>query len=123
MQPNLFGEPEPERATPARKVKEPVEFTPAPMAVLRNRVSRCRSCNAEVVWAVTTRQVKGELRMRNAPFDLSPEPDGNIRLTVEGRTLRAYVIPKVARAGQNSLHKNHFSTCPDSAEWKGKGRQ
>jgi hypothetical protein len=95
------------------------------MAALRGKAVKCASCPALVVWAVTSRNIRpGVTKPGRMPVDLNPDPHGNVRLTIEGRTLRAHVLSKAAAAGKSSLHLSHFKTCPDADAYrtKGKGR-
>lgn len=73
--------------------------------------SRCRSCHAEVVWAVTSAG-------KRMPVDPQPTDDGNMILT-EDDPPQALVVP----TGQAALfavgtgaHRftSHFVTCPDA---------
>lgn len=70
---------------------------------------RCRTCKAEIRWAVTEQG-------RPIPLDLEPVPDGNIRLAAAhalGGMARAIVVPEQRRgelAGE--LYRPHFASCP-----------
>jgi hypothetical protein len=80
-------------------------------------VQRCRSCPADIVWAVTTRG-------RPMPVDAEPHPDGNIRLIPRMglTTPRAEVVTE-PRPGEQLRH-SHFTTCPDAGQHRrprGKG--
>ena len=72
---------------------------------------RCRSCKAEIRWAITT----GGYLM---PLDPDPVPDGNLRLETvlagEHKTPRVWVVPLAQRTGDDAgqLYKPHFATCP-----------
>jgi hypothetical protein len=82
-------------------------------------VSACRSCGAEIVWAVTE---KG----RRQPFDVKPHPEGRWTLDEatdeEGRPVKlARYVPLAPTA---SLFADpfprfvpHHATCPDSEDW------
>jgi len=76
-------------------------------------VDECRSCQAKVIWAVTT-------RARPMPVDAEPVPDGNIRLEHrgEGTTPLARVLTTTQRFGLTSLRKSHFASCRDSDTWR-----
>lgn len=83
-------------------------------------MSRCRSCNAEIVWATTL------IGGKAMPVDPTPSPDGNLLL--------AAVDPDDASAGYAAimltnltdearasaeraavvLHESHFATCPNA---------
>jgi hypothetical protein len=74
---------------------------------------RCRSCRAEIRWAVTETG-------RRMPLDFDPHPDGTIRLSatpIHGGAPHAVVIPPERRhefAGE--LYRTHFATCPNAAQ-------
>jgi hypothetical protein len=116
----LFGVPE-EPVERTKKEKVPVDLPPAGMALLRGRATSCSSCGAAIVFAITVRMVKGEERLRAMPVDLEPAPGGNVRLTMSGRNLRAYVIPAAQARGRQSLHHSHMQTCPEREAWRRKG--
>ena len=117
-QPTLFGDvPEP----PVRKAavtKEPVDLPPAGVGLLRAKATTCRSCNAAIVMAYTIKKVKGRDVPSLMPVNLDPAPGGNVRLTMEGRRVRAYVIGKAQTVGRATLHVSHFATCPDAKNWR-----
>lgn len=116
---SLFGTPSPEPG-PAkeRPAKDPVDLPPAAIGLLRSRATACRLCGARIVFAITVKTVRGEERLRTMPVDLEPAPGGNVRLTMSGRNVRAYVIgAKVARTRQ-SLHHSHMETCPNKEQLK-----
>lgn len=75
-------------------------------------MSRCKSCRADVDWAVTA---EGKWM----PVDTAPTPDGNVLL--EPRTGQPAIATVLgAAAAQNAaadgktLRKSHFATCPNS---------
>lgn len=84
-------------------------------------MSRCRSCNAPVVWACTTAG-------KNIPLDAEDSggwdapvvpDDGNLRPTGErvmGRGGSMVVVEVVAPG--DGKYRSHFSTCPDAGEWR-----
>jgi len=79
----------------------------------------CRSCNANILWAVTT---KG----KRIPIDPTPVEDGNIRLVVRENHLPplALVVDFAQRERIGTLRemkedrvelfKSHFATCPNA---------
>lgn len=71
----------------------------------RRDVARCRSCGAEIVWAVT----KGGKRV---PIDFEQCDGGNVLLLPDGscRVLRAGDSAELLASG--TRHKSHFATCP-----------
>lgn len=79
--------------------------------------SRCRSCNAPVLWVAVGPQ--GE-RSR-MPLDPDPTDDGNVRL--EGRFTpsgaeAATVLGPLEAELEDELYLSHFATCPDADEWR-----
>lgn len=64
-------------------------------------MSRCRSCGAEILWAVTTSG-------KRMPVDATPEPYGNVQLETVDGVLRASVV-----GHGDGTHVAHFATCPD----------
>lgn len=68
--------------------------------------SKCRSCGAEIVWALTANG-------KRAPFDAKPITTTPLKPIdsheyLAGVSVRGYV--------------SHFVTCPQSRSWSGKGR-
>lgn len=95
-----------------------------PLADFRGR---CKSCRADILWAVTAGA--GE-RM---PVDVKPAAMGNVTVYIEpqrGRTpprLIATVLTTrqrtAARANDVRLHTSHFATCPEAGHHRRKGRR
>lgn len=71
---------------------------------------RCRSCNAEIVWARTS-------KARWMPVDVEPSPDGNVVLSDVGGQVHA-AVTSGAQLGLEPLHKAHFATCADASAWR-----
>lgn len=67
---------------------------------------KCRSCNAEIVWA------KNEKTGKLAPLDAEPSADGNIRLGPDG----TYEIVVPSYRPRTNLHTSHFATCPGAGK-------
>lgn len=63
-------------------------------------MARCRSCGAEILWAVT----KAGKRI---PIDPEPEPYGNVQLDESAGEVRATVV-----AIGDGTHVSHFASCP-----------
>ena len=69
-------------------------------------MSKCRSCGAEVVWAV----MDSGKRM---PFDALRDPEnGTHHLERENGRVVA------ARPKHGGDHVSHFATCPDAKKWR-----
>jgi hypothetical protein len=68
--------------------------------------SRCRDCNAEIIWAITTND-------KLMPVDVEPTDNGNVELAGRGRTPRAtiHAQPPIIPIG---LRLSHFVTCPNA---------
>jgi hypothetical protein len=95
----------------------------------------CKSCGAELEWAITTEG-------NRIPLDRVPVPDGNIIFDYEAtgattvrpgeapaveRRLVARVLTKTQLARlrgealpglEPRLYKSHFATCPDAAKYR-----
>jgi hypothetical protein len=71
-------------------------------------MSKCTSCSAPILWAVT-------INDKFMPVDAEPSPDGNVELIEEGRIRRAIVHTQPLLA-PISLHKPHWATCPNASE-------
>jgi hypothetical protein len=68
----------------------------------------CRSCGAEIEWAVTETG-------RRIPLDADDDPNGNLRVysTTEGGA----PVVRVCDAGTGD-RVSHFVTCPDAKTWR-----
>lgn len=68
-------------------------------------MSRCRSCNAEIVWAITENG-------KRMPFDAEPaeRPTGLFKLVNDGPDVLARSV-----AGE-PVYLSHFVTCPNADE-------
>ncbi len=75
-------------------------------------MARCRSCNAEIVWAVTRHG-------KHMPVDAEPSADGNVELVDDAGTMRATVHGQ-ATLDAGPLHLSHYVTCPDADSWRGR---
>jgi hypothetical protein len=91
------------------------------------KVERCRSCNAEVVWARTANE-------RMMPVDVETAPNGNIDLKFDpialvwrATYLNAEQIEAMKgdlfRGKEINLHLSHFATCPHAKRWRKKDKQ
>lgn len=72
-------------------------------------MSICRSCGAEIVWAVTE---KG----KRAPLDAAPVDGGTFSLEPGTDSPRAVFVPVEARSGP--LFVSHYATCPQASNWR-----
>lgn len=71
-------------------------------------MSNCRSCNAEIVWAIN------ESTGKPSPFDAAPDPKGRWAVHEDpegGDHLVAYHDPD-ARV----RYVSHFATCPNAQQ-------
>jgi len=83
------------------------------------RLSRCRSCNAEIVWCKTE---AGKMM----PVDAVPDFEkGSIVLrpqppVVGGKQAPPLAIQHVSSAQMpdDDLYTSHFATCPDAKKWR-----
>lgn len=80
---------------------------------------RCRSCGAEVIWAIHERTGK------TAPIDARPVPDGSIvllPLTMFGETpYRILGLAERTTPGDNDRYTPHYQTCPDARRYREQG--
>jgi hypothetical protein len=76
-------------------------------------MSRCRSCNAEIVWARTAAG-------KRMPLDAQPTRTGNVQLGLIGGQEVAIVVNTAdalaAQAAGLLLYASHFSSCPNAAQ-------
>lgn len=94
------------------------------MSAVENVVP-CRSCGAPVRWREHHRT------RRLAPIDAEPNvpPLGDVVLMTGGRyavgptSVPADEIEGRDETGAPLRYTPHFSTCPESARWRGKGRR
>lgn len=77
---------------------------------------RCAKCPIPIVWA------RSATTGRPMPVDAAPATNGNVRLRSDEQTWIAEVLgagyAAVARAQGESLHLNHFVTCPSSRDFR-----
>lgn len=75
--------------------------------------ARCRSCQAEIVWAETERG-------KRMPVDAAPNPrNGSIVLRERAgeAPLAIAGVPDEAFPGE-PRYTSHFATCPEAARWR-----
>ncbi len=72
-------------------------------------MSACRTCQADVVWAVTAAG-------KRMPVDAEPVPEGNVALVeLDGGQVHATVLAEgEALLTDEPLYLSHFVTCPDA---------
>jgi hypothetical protein len=73
-------------------------------------MSRCRSCQAHIIWAVTDTG-------RRMPVDPDPDPQGNLTVWATGEGWRVSVITEDWPESRPRF-RPHFATCPDSESWR-----
>lgn len=74
------------------------------------RVTACRSCDAPVIWATTT---KGKAML----VDAEPSDDGNVELALrDGRAVATVLTGPSLLEGP--LRTSHFATCPQADQWR-----
>ena len=67
------------------------------------KIENCRSCRAEIIWALTENGKRIPLdRKREKRFVLWDHPDGDFR------------------AVMTEVYVPHFATCPQAGEWRRK---
>jgi hypothetical protein len=76
----------------------------------------CRSCDAMVIWCVTTAG-------KAMPVDVDPVPAGTIRIEQRGGpnpVARVLTKAELARTGFGAatLRTSHFATCPQADQWR-----
>ncbi|MEV4197043.1 hypothetical protein [Micromonospora globbae] len=100
---------------PATHSCKGVPVTERALARLRKRqaypTEQCRSCPAQIIWAVTERG-------KPMPVNAEPVPGGNVLLTERHGQLTAVVVPAHRAFGRKDLRTSHFVDCPDAAKWR-----
>lgn len=79
----------------------------------------CRSCDAPIVWALTTTG-------KRIPLDADPDDldrpgrfdDGNLRFVGANP---AVIEARKGGAQGEFPHRSHYVTCPQSAQWRTRG--
>jgi hypothetical protein len=77
-------------------------------------MSRCRSCQAEVLWV--------QARFGRMPLDAEPNPLGNVVVHSPDQVVvyRDSTAALEAGVDPTKLHMSHFATCDVPAEWRGR---
>lgn len=73
--------------------------------------SKCRSCEAPIVWVKTRRGKK-------MPVDAEPDPAGLFVLEGMAGELVAHKAGPLDGAAGGELYTSHFATCPDGDQWR-----
>jgi hypothetical protein len=71
----------------------------------------CRSCGAEIMWALTDQA--------HMPIDADPVPDGNLLILgyePDGTAVVRYVPPGGDIPGDR--YRSHFASCPHAGAWR-----
>lgn len=76
-------------------------------------MSTCRSCDAPIIWALTTKK-------RRMPLDAEPNPAGNVELVPAGFGIlpTAIVHQQPPMNPEHPIHMPHHATCPNADEWR-----
>lgn len=73
-------------------------------------VATCRTCNAEIFWALTTSD-------KLIPIDVEPVATGNIEIELDeldGKNTAVVVDPSQPSLFGKPRYNSHFVTCPDA---------
>lgn len=74
-------------------------------------IEQCRSCGADVIWAVTTND-------KRMPVDAEPTYDGRANLVlVETLFPGGQPLARSVPPGEGT-HTSHFATCKQADEWR-----
>ena len=78
-------------------------------------MANCKSCRAEIGWAVDT---KG----KRIPVDAGEKPNGNVAVQEVGPRLYARYLAKGGIPAESERRTtSHFATCPDARAWRERG--
>lgn len=82
-----------------------------------HKVSKCQSCGAEIIWAMTQTN-------KRTLVDAKPVPNGNIYLVHRGPDQPPLAVhAKFSRpVGEVPKYRSHFASCRDRHKWRGKSR-
>lgn len=75
-------------------------------------MTRCKSCNAAILWCLTTTGAK-------MPVDQRQSPNGNLILEYDSAT--DSTLARHVPAGTGT-HLSHFATCPNADKHRGTGQ-
>lgn len=75
-------------------------------------VRQCRSCRADIVWAITRSNTP-------MPLDAEPSPVGNVQVDdLRNATVLGPLDLLMWDREATPLYMPHHATCPDGEEWK-----
>jgi hypothetical protein len=74
-------------------------------------MARCKSCNADITWVITTRGKK-------MPVDASPVLNGNLALEFKNGGYESRPATDEDRKLKRQLYISHFATCPQGPSWR-----
>lgn len=77
-------------------------------------MAKCRSCDAEIVWAVS----EAGKRM---PLDAKPFPGGNVEMIgadAAGTPVARVLSPGAPNETGADRHVSHFATCAQAGSWR-----
>lgn len=77
-----------------------------------HQISKCRSCGAAIIWAVTRNE-------KSIPLDAEPSPEGNVVLDdLRNATVLGPLDLLLHDRDAQPLYMPHHASCPDGEEWK-----
>lgn len=71
--------------------------------------ARCRTCGAEIIWAIT-------INKRAMPLDATPSPKGNLRFAPEHALPEDRAPVVVHSLDAPERYTSHFATCAQAAQ-------
>jgi len=78
-------------------------------------IKPCGTCRQPVVWTKTDRGARQLV-------EVDPAPNGNLRLSVEGKVVRSHAVPAKLAFGHTDLHLSHFVKCAQANQWRKRRR-
>jgi hypothetical protein len=75
--------------------------------------AECDSCQASVIWTITTNAVA-------MPVDYEPSDGANIALEWRAGKVMSRVVKTALAFGRTDLRTSHFATCPNAAQHRRK---
>lgn len=80
-------------------------------------VTTCRSCRQAIFFVPTGKSLGGSLM----PVNHTPDPNGNLRISLVAGQLLAYVTEQAElplTPDDETRWMPHWATCPDEAQWR-----